>query len=39
VTPPAAKLSDGPVPQGSSVTFGFNSAWNGSDPAPTVTLG
>ncbi|KMS70396.1 endo-1,4-beta-xylanase [Streptomyces viridochromogenes] len=27
------------VPDGGSVTFGFNGSWNGSNPVPTVTLG
>ncbi|MFF3498677.1 endo-1,4-beta-xylanase [Streptomyces sp. NPDC003247] len=27
------------VPDGGSVTFGFNASWSGSNPVPTVTLG
>ncbi|MDF3144428.1 MULTISPECIES: endo-1,4-beta-xylanase [unclassified Streptomyces] len=27
------------VPDGGSVTFGFNGSWSGSNPVPTVTLG
>ncbi|MFE9495395.1 endo-1,4-beta-xylanase [Streptomyces collinus] len=30
---------NGAVPDGGSVTFGFNALWNGSNPVPTVTLG
>ncbi|MFF4904335.1 endo-1,4-beta-xylanase [Streptomyces sp. NPDC001260] len=30
---------NGSVPDGGSVTFGFNGSWNGSNPVPTVTLG
>ncbi|MEV5799379.1 endo-1,4-beta-xylanase [Streptomyces collinus] len=30
---------NGAVPDGGSVTFGFNASWNGSNPVPTVTLG
>lgn len=30
---------DGTVTDGSSVTFGFNTSWSGSNPVPTVTLG
>jgi len=27
------------VPDGGSVTFGFNGSWSGSNPVPTVPLG
>jgi endo-1,4-beta-xylanase len=30
---------NGTVPDGGSVSFGFNANWSGSNPAPTVTLG
>ncbi|MHA5052750.1 endo-1,4-beta-xylanase [Streptomyces sp. SD15] len=30
---------NGTVPNGGSVTFGFNASWSGSNPAPTLTLG
>lgn len=30
---------NGSVPNGGSVTFGFNGSWSGSNPVPTVTLG
>ncbi|MFE0672781.1 endo-1,4-beta-xylanase [Streptomyces sp. NPDC058867] len=30
---------NGTVPDGGSVTFGFNASWTGSNPVPTVTLG
>jgi endo-1,4-beta-xylanase len=30
---------NGTVPDGGSVSFGFNASWSGSNPAPTVTLG
>ncbi|MHB9859680.1 endo-1,4-beta-xylanase [Streptomyces sp. YIM S03343] len=30
---------NGTVPDGGSVTFGFNGSWSGSNPLPTVTLG
>ncbi|WP_405920015.1 endo-1,4-beta-xylanase [Streptomyces longwoodensis] len=30
---------NGTVPDGGSVTFGFNGTWNGGNPVPTVTLG
>ncbi|MCZ0987440.1 endo-1,4-beta-xylanase [Streptomyces diastatochromogenes] len=30
---------NGSVPDGGSVTFGFNASWSGSNPLPTVTLG
>ncbi|MDC2955376.1 endo-1,4-beta-xylanase [Streptomyces gilvifuscus] len=30
---------NGSVPDGGSVTFGFNGSWSGSNPVPTVTLG
>ncbi|MEV0170720.1 endo-1,4-beta-xylanase [Streptomyces sp. NPDC050803] len=30
---------NGTVPDGGSVTFGFNATWSGSNPVPTVTLG
>ncbi|MFE1437919.1 endo-1,4-beta-xylanase [Streptomyces sp. NPDC058739] len=30
---------NGTVPDGGSVTFGFNASWNGSNPVPVVTLG
>ncbi|MFD8000221.1 endo-1,4-beta-xylanase [Streptomyces mirabilis] len=30
---------NGTVPNGGSVTFGFNASWSGSNPVPTVTLG
>lgn len=30
---------NGTVPDGGSVTFGFNGSWSGGDPVPTVTLG
>ncbi|MFD7872518.1 endo-1,4-beta-xylanase [Streptomyces sp. NPDC059766] len=30
---------NGAVPDGGSVTFGFNASWSGSNPLPTVTLG
>ncbi|MEU9447372.1 endo-1,4-beta-xylanase [Streptomyces sp. NPDC048277] len=30
---------NGTVGDGSSVTFGFNASWSGSNPVPTVTLG
>jgi endo-1,4-beta-xylanase len=30
---------NGSVPDGGSVTFGFNGSWSGSNPPPTVTLG
>ncbi|WP_374202047.1 cellulose binding domain-containing protein [Streptomyces sp. AC550_RSS872] len=30
---------NGTVPDGGSVTFGFNGAWSGSNPVSTVTLG
>ncbi|MFF9089504.1 endo-1,4-beta-xylanase [Streptomyces sp. NPDC014991] len=30
---------NGAVPDGGSVTFGFNASWTGSNPVPTVTLG
>jgi endo-1,4-beta-xylanase len=29
---------NGSVPDGGSVTFGFNGSWSGSNPVPTVTL-
>ncbi|MBD0839154.1 endo-1,4-beta-xylanase [Streptomyces sp. TRM68416] len=29
---------NGTVPDGGSVTFGFNASWSGSNPVPTVTL-
>ncbi|GAA3120462.1 endo-1,4-beta-xylanase [Streptomyces rameus] len=29
---------NGSVPDGGSVTFGFNASWNGSNPVPAVTL-
>ncbi|WP_329230296.1 endo-1,4-beta-xylanase [Streptomyces canus] len=29
---------NGTVPDGGSVTFGFNASWSGSNPAPAVTL-
>ncbi|MFJ5776702.1 endo-1,4-beta-xylanase [Streptomyces sp. NPDC093094] len=29
---------NGTVPDGSSVTFGFNGSWSGSNPVPVVTL-
>ncbi|MEU6607903.1 endo-1,4-beta-xylanase [Streptomyces shenzhenensis] len=29
---------NGSVPDGGSVTFGFNASWGGSNPLPTVTL-
>ncbi|MFG2458795.1 endo-1,4-beta-xylanase [Streptomyces sp. NPDC048523] len=30
---------NGTVPDGGSVTFGFNGSWSGSNPVPVVTLG
>ncbi|MBK3578757.1 endo-1,4-beta-xylanase [Streptomyces sp. MBT65] len=30
---------NGSVPDGGSVTFGFNASWTGSNPVPVVTLG
>ncbi|MFI6660926.1 endo-1,4-beta-xylanase [Streptomyces sp. NPDC050523] len=30
---------NGSVPDGSSVTFGFNGSWSGGNPVPAVTLG
>ncbi|AZS85584.1 endo-1,4-beta-xylanase [Streptomyces griseoviridis] len=30
---------NGTVPDGGSVSFGFNGSWSGSNPVPTVTLG
>ncbi|MFI1725824.1 endo-1,4-beta-xylanase [Streptomyces sp. NPDC020489] len=30
---------NGTVPDGGSVTFGFNGSWSGSNPVPSVTLG
>ncbi|MEV6182223.1 endo-1,4-beta-xylanase [Streptomyces sp. NPDC052015] len=30
---------NGTVPDGGSVTFGFNGSWSGSNPVPAVTLG
>ncbi|MEH0549362.1 MULTISPECIES: endo-1,4-beta-xylanase [unclassified Streptomyces] len=30
---------NGTVPDGGSVSFGFNANWSGSNPAPTITLG
>ncbi|GAB7103838.1 hypothetical protein JCM4814A_21520 [Streptomyces phaeofaciens JCM 4814] len=30
---------NGTVPDGGSVSFGFNASWSGSNPVPTVTLG
>ncbi|MFD8738979.1 endo-1,4-beta-xylanase [Streptomyces sp. NPDC059618] len=30
---------NGTVPDGGSVTFGFNASWSGANPVPTVTLG
>ncbi|MFJ3303504.1 endo-1,4-beta-xylanase [Streptomyces sp. NPDC086549] len=30
---------NGSVPDGGSVTFGFNASWSGSNPVPVVTLG
>ncbi|MEU3859096.1 endo-1,4-beta-xylanase [Streptomyces sp. NPDC028722] len=30
---------NGAVPDGGSVTFGFNASWSGSNPVPAVTLG
>ena len=30
---------NGSVPDGGSVTFGFNGSWSGSNPVPVVTLG
>ena len=30
---------NGSVPNGGSVTFGFNGSWSGSNPVPSVTLG
>ncbi|WP_026178236.1 endo-1,4-beta-xylanase [Streptomyces hokutonensis] len=30
---------NGTVPDGGSVTFGFNASWSGSNPVPVVTLG
>jgi endo-1,4-beta-xylanase len=30
---------NGTVPDGGSVTFGFNASWSGSNPVPAVTLG
>ncbi|AYN39859.1 endo-1,4-beta-xylanase [Streptomyces dangxiongensis] len=30
---------NGGVPDGGSVTFGFNASWSGGNPVPTVTLG
>ncbi|MFI7500413.1 endo-1,4-beta-xylanase [Streptomyces sp. NPDC049687] len=30
---------NGSVPDGGSVSFGFNANWSGSNPVPTVTLG
>ncbi|TQJ89412.1 endo-1,4-beta-xylanase [Streptomyces sp. SLBN-31] len=30
---------NGSVPDGGSVTFGFNGSWSGSNPVPAVTLG
>ncbi|SEE30759.1 endo-1,4-beta-xylanase [Streptomyces sp. 3213] len=30
---------NGTVPDGGSVTFGFNASWSGSNPLPAVTLG
>ncbi|WP_171117515.1 MULTISPECIES: endo-1,4-beta-xylanase [Streptomyces] len=30
---------NGAVPNGGSVTFGFNGSWSGSNPVPTVALG
>ncbi|WP_333778406.1 endo-1,4-beta-xylanase [Streptomyces sp. IBSBF 3136] len=30
---------NGAVPDGGSVTFGFNASWSGGNPVPTVTLG
>jgi endo-1,4-beta-xylanase len=30
---------NGAVPDGGSVTFGFNASWSGSNPVPVVTLG
>ncbi|MFI7402690.1 endo-1,4-beta-xylanase [Streptomyces sp. NPDC049541] len=30
---------NGSVPDGGSVSFGFNGSWSGSNPAPKVTLG
>jgi endo-1,4-beta-xylanase len=30
---------NGTVPDGGSVTFGFNASWSGSNPPPTVTVG
>ncbi|MER6344428.1 endo-1,4-beta-xylanase [Streptomyces sp. NPDC001595] len=30
---------NGSVPNGGSVTFGFNGSWSGSNPVPVVTLG
>ncbi|MEU2426157.1 endo-1,4-beta-xylanase [Streptomyces sp. NPDC007851] len=35
----ASASYNGTVPDGGSVTFGFNAAWTGSNPVPTVTLG
>ena len=29
---------NGSVPDGGSVTFGFNGSWSGSNPVPAVTL-
>ena len=29
---------NGTVPDGGSVTFGFNASWSGSNPVPAVTL-
>ncbi|MFE2882759.1 endo-1,4-beta-xylanase [Streptomyces sp. NPDC059272] len=30
---------NGSVPEGGSVSFGFNASWSGSNPVPVVTLG
>jgi endo-1,4-beta-xylanase len=30
---------NGTVPDGGSVTFGFNASWSGGNPVPVVTLG
>lgn len=29
---------NGSVPDGGSVTFGFNGSWSGGNPVPTATL-
>ncbi|MFJ3716986.1 hypothetical protein [Streptomyces sp. NPDC090057] len=32
-------MDNGSVPDGGSVTLGFNTSWSGSNPVPTVSLG